>query len=75
MGSFRRCRQLLPPVRRTGQAEILAQRHAFILRPEQATALQFRNCMRRFLTDILDGRDAFALWLAVVFGRLERKGT
>jgi DNA-binding PucR family transcriptional regulator len=29
------------------------------------------------LTGLLptDGRDAFALWLAVVFGRLERKGT
>lgn len=27
----------------------------------KTTALGFRNCMRRYLTDVLDGRDAFAV--------------
>lgn len=30
----------------------------------KATALVFRNCMRRFLSDALDGRDAFAVFSA-----------
>jgi hypothetical protein len=30
----------------------------------KATALIFRNCMRRFLSDALDGRDAFAVFCA-----------
>ncbi len=42
-GSFRGLRQLCPAVRGAGQAEILAQCHAFILRPEKTAPLQFRD--------------------------------